>query len=48
MVGSLGGLLPMQFSITFAAILEDGNIITWGLVTGGGDSSAVEAQLRRM
>jgi len=28
--------------------LEDGNVITWGLVTGGGDSSAVEAQLRRM
>eukprot|EP00434_Breviolum_minutum_P031260 symbB.v1.2.027641.t1/scaffold2850.1/size68925/3 len=30
----------------FAAILEDGSVITWGDANSGGDSSAVEDQLR--
>ena len=29
----------------FAAILEDGSVVTWGNAQYGGDSSAVQAQL---
>ena len=30
----------------FAAILEDGSVVTWGHAAGGGDSSAVRDQLK--
>ena len=30
----------------FAAILGDGSIVTWGYADGGGDSSAIQDQLR--
>ena len=30
----------------FAAILEDGSVVTWGHEHAGGDSSAVQDQLR--
>ena len=30
----------------FAAILGDGSVVTWGLAYDGGDSSAVQPQLR--
>ena len=30
----------------FAAILEDGSVVTWGDARSGGDSSAVRDQLR--
>ena len=33
-------------SHAFAAILDDGSVITWGSDTGGGDSSRVQDQLR--
>ena len=30
----------------FAAILEDGSVVTWGDPDGGGDSSAVQGKLK--
>ena len=45
MVGSLGGLLPMQFSITFSAVRRDGTVVTWGNSMYAGDSSGVQDQL---
>jgi alpha-tubulin suppressor-like RCC1 family protein len=30
----------------FAAILEDGSVVTWGVPQSGGDSSAVQDQLK--
>ena len=42
------GLSPVQFSITFAAILADGSVVTWGDPSSGGDSTAVQDQLRNV
>ena len=33
-------------SFAFAAILEDGSVVTWGSADHGGDSSAVRGQLK--
>ena len=30
----------------FAAILGDGSVVTWGRASGGGDSNAVQGQLK--
>ena len=32
----------------FAAIREDGEVVTWGHRAGGGDSSSVQAELRNV
>ena len=32
----------------FAAILEDGSVVTWGRAVSGGDSSAVRDQLKNV
>ena len=32
----------------FAAILHDGSVVTWGSADGGGDSSAVQTQLKNV
>ena len=32
----------------FAAILEDGSVVTWGSPYAGGDSSGVQARLRNV
>ena len=32
--------------VAFAAILGDGSVVTWGQARSGGDSSAVQDQLR--
>ena len=39
---------PAAYAIfdTFAAILADGSVVTWGDADGGGDSSAVGDQLK--
>ena len=40
------GLSAYAISAPFAAILEDGSVVTWGDADSGGDSSAVRDQLR--
>ena len=35
-------------SASFAAILADGSVVTWGKPDGGGDSSQVQEQLRNV
>ena len=43
----LKGVLQIQAADrAFAAILEDGSVVTWGDADDGGDSSAVRDQLR--
>jgi len=42
------GLLPSQYLPPFAALLADGSVITWGKPELGGDSSAVQDQLRNV
>ena len=43
---SLKGVQQVQATHSaFAAILEDGSVLTWGNAQYGGDSSAVQAQL---
>jgi len=42
------GLLPSQYLPPFAAIREDGSVVTWGNKFNGGDSSAVQDQLRNV
>ena len=32
--------------VAFAAILADGSVVTWGDAVGGGDSTAVQQQLK--
>ena len=45
--GQLRGVQQIQATnAAFAAILEDGSVVTWGDADGGGDSSAVRGQLR--
>ena len=43
-------LVDVQFiqasSVSFAAVLGDGSVVTWGDAPNGGDSSAVQDQLR--
>ena len=29
-------------SVAFAAVCQDGSVVTWGAMTGGGDSSSTE------
>ena len=36
----------MRHSAAFAALLGDGSVVTWGDADDGGDSSAVQEQLR--
>ena len=42
------GLLPLQFSTTFAAILSNGSVVTSGDGDEVGDSSEVQHQLRNV
>ena len=39
---------PAAYAIfdTFAAVLSDGSVVTWGLADFGGDSSQVQEQLK--
>ena len=37
-----------SFWIAFAAILGDGSVVTWGNADCGGDSSAVQEQLKNV
>ena len=39
---------PEYIAGAFAAILEDGSVVTWGSPDDGGDSSAVSGQLRNV
>ena len=38
--------LNLLHTQAFAAILEDGSVLTWGVAGWGGDSSAVRGQLK--
>lgn len=42
-VTGTGGQFPNRYS--FAALREDGSVVTWGRSTSGGNSSAVAGQL---